>query len=231
MKKKELAEKVFELGISQPWNHLYYLADGVTTIPMSHRSKSAGLNTNKWRRIERTVGLDIFDRKNILDVGCSDGYFSLQVAGRAETVTGIDLDPIRIERAKFIKSQFKNKNCRFLTTDISGLTNEKFDLALVLGVLHRVSDPLDLLSSVADKCDELVIEYKCAKTSKPTAYFGGASKKLNDLNRLYFLFSPSCLGEILASYGFSVVLSERLSLFNRLRFPRHILFAKRITNP
>ncbi len=55
-----------------------------------------------------------------------------------------------------------------------------------------------------------------------------SKKKLNDFNKLYFIFSPICLKAILENLGFKIIISEKTKLFNNLRFPRLIIYAKKL---
>lgn len=217
-----------ELEKESPWNHYFQLNEDLQTIDEKLIQRSEGSNINKWHRIKKIVGEKYFKDKTILDIGCSDGYFSYKVSNYAKKVLGIDLDSSRIKKANFIKSYFKLDNCNFLTKDLDHLENEKYDLGLILGLLHRIPDPLIFLQKVSNICDELIIEYKFFKSNKNLAYYGSEEKKFNDLNKLYFIFSPNCLEMILKNYNFRIINSEKVKIFNKLKFPRHIIHAKKI---
>ena len=214
--------------MESPWNHYFWLNEDLQTIDEGLIPRSEGSNLNKWHRINKIVKEKHFNNKTILDIGCSDGYFSYKVSKYAKKVLGIDLDSSRIKKANFIKTYFKLDNCNFLTQDIGSVQNEKFDIGLILGLLHRVPDPLFFLQKVSNICDELIIEYKYLKSNKNIAYYGNENKKSNSLNKLYFIFSPNCLENILKNNNFKIINSEKLKIFNKLRFPRHIIHAKRI---
>ena len=225
---KDLYKIIKELEKEGPWNHYFRFNENLQTINEKLIPRSEGSNINKWHRINKIVEERYFNDKTIIDIGCSDGYFSYKVSSYAKKVLGIDLDSSRIKKANFIKSYFKLDNCNFLTKHIGHLENEKYDIGLILGLLHRVPDPLIFLQKVSNICDELIIEYKCLKSNKNLAYYGNAQKKTNDFNKLYFIFSPNCLEEILKELNFRIINSEKLKTFNKLKFPRHIIHAKKI---
>ena len=205
MDKKDLINLLEKLNEESEWNHFFELEKGIQTIPNEKIPKS----------------------ETVLDIGCSDGYFSIMSSKFARKVVGIDLDFSRIKKAEFIKTYLKLKNCNFFHKSIDAFDKEKFDICLVLGLIHRLPDPLTFLNKLSKITDEIVIEYKSSKSQKKLAFYGGAQKKSNDLNRLYFLFSPNCLENILENLGFKIVNSEKFPIFSKLKFPRHIIHAKK----
>ena len=227
MDKEELNNLIEKLNQESEWNHFFELEKGIQTIPNDKIPKSDGSNIKKWKRITKIINEKHFKDKTVLDIGCSDGYFSIMSSKFAKKVIGIDLDFSRIKKAEFIKTYLKLKNCNFFHKSIDAFDNEKFDICLVLGLIHRLPDPLTFLNKLSKITDEIVIEYKSSKSQKKLAFYGGAQKKLNDLNRLYFLFSPSCLENILENLGFKIVNSEKIPIFSKLKFPRHIIHAKK----
>ena len=73
MNKNYIKYKIYELGKEQPWNHNFELPFGLKTKPEIQTSH--GKNLVKLKRL-----LPIFDalnlkNKNILDLGCNEGFF------------------------------------------------------------------------------------------------------------------------------------------------------------
>ena len=66
----KVEEKIKELNKKAPWNHNFNI-NGIMTI--KDQKYSIGNNKIKWERINKLVD---FKNKNVLDLGCSDGYFS-----------------------------------------------------------------------------------------------------------------------------------------------------------
>ena len=77
--------------------------------------------------------------------------------------------------------------------------------------------------------DLIIIEYKCFKSSKPLAYYAGGNYKVNKFSKFYFAFSISCLENALKNFGFEIIKKEKLKFFSKLKFPRHMVYAKRKT--
>ena len=227
MDKKDLINLLEKLNEESEWNHFFELEKGIQTIPNEKIPKSDGSNIKKWERIIKIISEKHFTDKTVLDIGCSDGYFSIMSSKFARKVVGIDLDFSRIKKAEFIKTYLKLKNCNFFHKSIDAFDKEKFDICLVLGLIHRLPDPLTFLNKLSKITDEIVIEYKSSKSQKKLAFYGGAQKKSNDLNRLYFLFSPNCLENILENLGFKIVNSDKFHIFSKLKLPRHIIHAKK----
>ena len=150
-----IAKKVLELSENQEWNHFYDFHGVQTRAPID----SPGYNVNKWARLSSIF--DFSDQK-ILDIGCSDGYYSIMAAqSGAHSSKGIEIDPIRIERARYAKERLGVDNVDFSVADLYDLSaSEKYDVCMALGMLHRVPDAHALLLKMAAICNTILIEYK-----------------------------------------------------------------------
>ena len=222
-----LVKLIKENNIDILWKHQFALGNNQYTYPVDKYENSPANCPNKWNRIINLIGKDSFYHKKILDVGCSEGYFAFEASKFASNVIGVDLDPIRIERANLIKEFKQNKNCEFICKDCKDLPKKDFDISFALGLLHRIPDPIGFIKSLTEISDEIIIEYKCYRSFKPTAYFAGGKYKINKFSKLYFIFSINCLKSILDSFGFDIVSQEKLPLFSNLKFPRHMIHARR----
>lgn len=105
--------------------------------------------------------------KSILDIGCGSGVYSFEAARRgASAVVGIDIAEGMIslcnrrahecglsDRIKFICGEFP------LLTPLSALT-QKFDYAVVMGVMDYIKDPLPFLTSLREQlCGYALISF------------------------------------------------------------------------
>ena len=149
MEKNKLLNTIKALKKEGKWNHCFELDNGIQTIPKEEIPKSEGSNLKKWERITSLINENYFTNKKILDVGCSDGYFSLMTSKFAKEVVGIDLDSSRIKKANFIKSYFNLNNCSFLNQNITELINDEFDIGLLFGLIHRLPDPISFLNTTS----------------------------------------------------------------------------------
>ena len=95
--------------------------------------------------------IDLSNVKKVLEVGCGIGVLSSYLSEKYEwEVTGIDLDPKQIERAK--NDYGENKYLKFLEAAATKLPFEdnEYDLVLSSDVLHHiVSDWVKALSEIS----------------------------------------------------------------------------------
>ena len=228
-KNELLIKEIIDNHKEVKWKHQFFLGNNITTCPQNQYFNSSANCINKWNRILNLVGKDFFYDKDVLDIGCSEGYFAFEAANIARKVIGVDLDPITIERANLIKRLKNKNNCNFFCKDCNDLSKKKFNVAFALGLLHRLENPIGFLKSITDISDEIIIEYKCFKSSKPLAYYAGGNYKVNKFSKFYFAFSISCLENALKNFGFEIIKKEKLKFFSKLKFPRHMVYAKRKT--
>tara|TARA_Y100001938_G_scaffold134430_1_gene194917 strand:- start:95 stop:787 length:693 start_codon:yes stop_codon:yes gene_type:complete len=228
MNKEEIGAEIKRLSKDQPWNHQFYLPYGLKTRDID--IDSPGYNINKWPRLspifEKLLGENC---KSVLDVGCSDGYYSIQIAREnpKTSVLGIDLDNIRIERSNFIKRLAEVENCHFDTLDLYDLITKKtkYDIVMGLGLLHRVPD---LDKCIDDLCTlsrhYVVFEFKTYKTEESSYIDRSGKTKSNTLNGLYKIPSISYVEERLQKNGFKM--HTLLEDDSSLNYPRTILVGK-----
>jgi 2-polyprenyl-3-methyl-5-hydroxy-6-metoxy-1,4-benzoquinol methylase len=78
-------------------------------------------------------------KETFLDVGCELGYFVRQMAEKGLNVTGVDISPTKIRKAKLVAEKL-NLNCRFLTMDAESLDfqDSSFDWVLCSETLEHV---------------------------------------------------------------------------------------------
>lgn len=88
--------------------------------------------------------IDLSNVKKVLEVGCGIGVLSSYLAEKyGWEVTGIDLDPEQIERAK--KEHKENKYLKFLEADATKLPfrDNEFDLVLSSDAMHHIVSDWD----------------------------------------------------------------------------------------
>ncbi len=81
-------------------------------------------------------------RSRVLDVGCGPGSLARHLARDGHTVTGIDADPLMIDRAQYLATEISGAT--FELGDVRKLrfTDGSFDAVLATNVLFLISDPL-----------------------------------------------------------------------------------------
>ena len=226
MNKQELQEKVNEYSKNEDWNHNYSFPFGISTN--NNINSGSGHNINKWKKLETIFEtLDILD-KSIIDIGCSDGYYSNKCAELgAKNVLGVDLDDLRINRAKFASEILKIKNVEFKKLDIYGddLNVKDFDIVLGLGILHRVPDIYGCLKKLSELGNILILEFKTFDSPDAVSKWGGGETKVNKFNRLYFLPSIKLITDILEHLNFDVIKVDKDN--SKLKFKRTIMVARK----
>lgn len=105
-------------------------------------------------------------RKNVLDLGCNQGFFSFQCAlAGAKKVIGVDITEDDIISAKGINSILNFDNVEFYTDDAVKFVknvNEKFELVILSSVLHQIYANMngadDFLSNISKKTNTMYYE-------------------------------------------------------------------------
>ena len=120
---------------------------------------------------------------SILDAGCGQGRISLPLAADGHTVTGLDLSPDTIEKAR-IHAQEYGLNIEYRVFDLNTIdtldTNHTYDCIICLEVLYMSKDPWKILRSFLNllKKDGLLI------VSLRTRYYyqlqAVVNKRMND---------------------------------------------------
>ncbi|MBI1970846.1 methyltransferase domain-containing protein [Candidatus Woesearchaeota archaeon] len=89
--------------------------------------------------------------KNVLDVGCCGGYFSVLFAKQGAHVTGIDLSKNAIAAAVYYAKQ-QGVSCSFLCGELSVIpAAKKFDLILAKDVIEHVQDDVAFIEQLSSK--------------------------------------------------------------------------------
>ncbi len=106
---------------------------------------------NKW--IKKTIG----DRRNILDVGCGNGYLSIYLRNDSNFVVGIDPSDLSIKNAT---TQNNHSNISFIQTTFERFEpSRKFDAVIFVASVHHMnmSDAIDKVKSLLNSNGILVI--------------------------------------------------------------------------
>ncbi len=110
-------------------------------------SKLEKMFVNRRKEAEKNIGIaerlfsqiDLSNTKKALEVGCGIGVLSSYLAKKYKwDLTGIDLDPEQIERAR--KDNTEDENLRFFEADVTKLpfADSEFNMVLSFDVLHHI---------------------------------------------------------------------------------------------
>tara|TARA_R110000751_G_scaffold102891_1_gene198118 strand:- start:60 stop:758 length:699 start_codon:yes stop_codon:yes gene_type:complete len=226
MNKNELLERVRELSQGDEWNHYFELPHEVRT--RSSHINSPGYCLNKWARLKPILEDLGVEDKTVIDIGCSDGYFCIETSKLgAKHVLGTDVDKIRIDRADLVKEVLSVPNVSFEAISLyESPTDKKYDIALGLGLLHRVPDIEGCIEYLGKIADTLVLEFKMFKDSRNVCYDPNQETKSNEYNKLYGLPTKSFVETRLKKLGFIHNVFQ-LDESSHLNYPRTILISSR----
>ena len=95
-----------------------------------------------WAAWARALG-HLLPPLDVADIGCGEGYLTLEMSRWARTVVGIDRSDEVIERAKALAARRNIRNVDWKKGDLTRLPlrDESVDVALLSQSLHHASDP------------------------------------------------------------------------------------------
>jgi SAM-dependent methyltransferase len=206
--KEDIQKQVAVLDAIQNWNHNFTLPGGIETKPGTQNSH--GKNLVKLERLRALFDLIDLAGKEVLDVGCNEGFFSMHMAAAGARVLGLDIDTLRIQKARYVKSILaEESDVRFENIDIYSPDFKalpRFDLCLCLGFIHRIPDPFSAIAALGERSDMIIFEWKALKFGphhEAFAYF--SPKPVDDADYYgteYWLLSYAALERILWRGGF-----------------------------
>mgnify|MGYP003133598611 CR=1 FL=1 len=228
MKKSEIEKLIKEMVESgnEEWNHQYIFPNNIRTRRLD--VDSPGYNTNKWKRLKPIIETIDPNKKSFLDIGCSDGFYSVEIAKiGAQSVLGTDLDELRIKRAKFAKKILEIKNVEFEVLDLYDTPDkEKYDVVMGLGLLHRIPDMDRCIKKMCEIGSTVLVEFKTLRSGADIAISHGGKSKSNSLNKLHKTPSIIYVKNRFIELGYDniVVYEDKLS---HLNYPRTIIVASK----
>jgi ubiquinone/menaquinone biosynthesis C-methylase UbiE/DNA-binding transcriptional ArsR family regulator len=95
-----------------------------------------------WAAWARALG-QLLPPLDVADIGCGDGYLTLEAARWARTVVGIDRSQSVLERASELAQRRQVRNVQWKKGDLARLPLDaaSVDVALLSQTLHHASDP------------------------------------------------------------------------------------------
>jgi SAM-dependent methyltransferase len=150
-------DRILEVrDLLSPWNHNIALAHGVYTTSCDDYYPT-------HREIMRIVHERLngkFRGRRIMDVGCLEGYFSIECALQGAEVIGVDGKLLNVRKCQFVRSVLGVERATFVQGDAMKLTREshgRFDAVLALGLLYHLGDPYTFLTNTAGLCDGFAV--------------------------------------------------------------------------
>ena len=110
------------------------------------------------RTMKAILAADCFTGRSILDMGCGDGFYSIQVwdSGSPRKLTGVDAAKQAVMVANIRK---QDRPIQFLVGDAHRLPwpDNSFDVALIQSILHHDNDPQDIIREAFRLASEIII--------------------------------------------------------------------------
>src|SRR5437764_8079671 len=150
MQTDQIQKGIADLG---PWFYAHEFGEGLKTTPAIppqvvhiHDTRLAMVQS----AIAREFGRDT-EGVSCLDVGCHEGFYSVAMARHGMQVSAMDARQENLNRARFV-AEASGCDIRFRQGRVETLAQDEgrtYDLALFLGVLYHVEDPMLCLRQVA----------------------------------------------------------------------------------
>jgi len=95
-----------------------------------------------WAAWSRAIG-HLLPALEVVDIGCGEGYLSIEAASWAKLVIGVDRSDEVLERAKALATRRRVTNVEWRKGDLTRLPlkDESVDVALLSQALHHANDP------------------------------------------------------------------------------------------
>ncbi|MCB9790323.1 class I SAM-dependent methyltransferase [Candidatus Nomurabacteria bacterium] len=137
MKRDEIEIEEYDQELYNKISHVYSKKD---TIPYSRDARKI--------RLFRSIRFAKLPIPILLELGCGAGFTSSYLNGSYDKYIGVDYSSKLIEIAK---EQNKGEGRRFIAVNIKNLKleqNQKCDLALMIGVLHHMTERVESLELI-----------------------------------------------------------------------------------
>lgn len=111
----------------------------------------------------------------VIDIGCGTGRLEFALAGKCQSVLGIDLSERNVVRAHLRLQQNPDEKISFLHNNVQEIASKgqaHFDYAILTYVIHEVNEEerITLLNEIAQVADKIIIgDYLVPKPKR----FGG----------------------------------------------------------
>ncbi|MFN0112770.1 MAG: ATP-binding cassette domain-containing protein [Blastocatellia bacterium] len=180
---REISQEVLELeqkALDQNWFYQFTLPSGsVTKSTMTEASRR--IHPDRLAMIDSVLSQsfgDDFSKLSCLDVGCNQGYFSVEMARRGFRKTlGFDARQKNIEDANLIRRIYGLENLRFRVAQINKTPPAElgqFDVVLMLSVLFWLENPIGALRAAkALTKNMLILETPVAPDFSGEMVWGG----------------------------------------------------------
>jgi SAM-dependent methyltransferase len=169
-----------------PWNHNIALPHGVYTAACEDYYPA---HREVMHIVRDRLGGE-FTGQRIIDIGCLEGYFSIECALQGAHVLGVDGKLLNLRKCEFVRSVLGVDRATFVQRDAMDITRDsdgRFDAVLALGLLYHLENPRVFLENMAGLCDGFaVIDTHVALEDQPEAIKDEWRPELSELRTFRF---------------------------------------------
>ena len=98
------------------------------------------------------------DCKTVVDLGCGEGGFAVEIARNGYTVTGAEARPENMKRCNWLKANTDLPDLNFVEMDVRNAASlGQFDTVLCCGLLYHMDAPETFLDTILPMARQLVI--------------------------------------------------------------------------
>ncbi len=199
----DLISKIDELG---PWFHQIEIAPGINTrdIAPSEGPQPVNHPYNRWQVFKHRIPSDLTGMR-VLDIGCADGFFTIEMARRGADVVAHDAAGKMIKRLDWAAEQLSLSDrisCRVGTVDDLSV-DEHYDFVLCLGLLYHLRHPFLGLERISKVSDKLYLESAIDLGEKPYLYLKPPQPGIHHIPKWFP--TASCIEEMLKLLGYGDV--------------------------
>lgn len=198
-----LRERVAALG---PWFHNIQLSPAVATrqIAPSPGPQPADHPLRRWRVYEDVLPADMTGMR-VLDLGCADGFFAIEMARRGADVLAQDFWGAMIARLRFA-AQACGVAGRVWTRvgDVTAIRpGERYDAILCLGLLYHLRHPFHDLEIIARASDLLWLETTLHPGEESFIHFKPPAAGVHHIRKWFP--TRACVRDMLEECGFTTI--------------------------
>jgi len=195
-------------------NHYQQTIDQFTRQAASFSEAPEIRDETAWQLVVEFADLTAED--DVLDVACGPGILACACAEIVRRVTGIDITPAMIERARDLQARNKQNNLTWHVGDVRSLpfADNSFTVVVSRYAFHHLRNPLQVLREMKRVCKpsgRVVVIDMAAPTNPQQALALNEMERLRDPSHVRAL-SASELAELFSSAGLAdpVMTSYRL---------------------
>lgn len=141
--------------------HNITLRDGSTTMPQNQ----VLANSRQWLSVKETIlffqRTEILSRDrplSVVDLGCLEGGYTVELARMGFNALGIEIREESIEKCQYVKDNLCLDNLRFAQDDVRNLRQYgTFDIVFCYGLFYHLDNPAAYLKEMYDSCNGVLI--------------------------------------------------------------------------